>query len=109
MWQLSNPEILQASTGLREDICSGNVFFNQLQEHDLIETWMYTSWLLWNNRNNYFHNNSFRIPSAIVCAARRMLMDFQEASANISVAVQATPIAWSPPNRDFLKLNADAL
>ena len=74
----------------------------------MVETCLNMSWLIWNNRNQCFHNHSCRVPLELVRAANKMHQDLQLALVNSDVPGPASHVAWIPPHRNCFKLNVDA-
>ena len=45
-----------------------DIILNWLANKDIVKVWMIVVWLIWNNRNNYFHNLTCRTPFDLVAA-----------------------------------------
>ena len=78
------------------------------EDKQLVEQGMYTFWMLWNNRNNCFHNltcgNSTTMKSLIAI----MVSDYKYAVSLPASVEQMTREVWFPPPRDYIKINVDA-
>ena len=108
VWRLCCPVILQRLEDFWENEDRWSHFFLWLQNKDLVETCLNTSWLIWNNRNQCFQNNSCRMPMALVRSANKMHHDSRLALVSSYVLGTESPATWSPPHRNCFKLNVDA-
>ena len=83
-------------------------FLKWLQSKNLVETWMYVVWFLWNNRNHCYHRLSCKTPTEIARSVVKLKNEFLQFSCTFENTIQRNLARWIPPNHDSVKLNVDA-
>ena len=108
VWRLCAYEIITVWGSLWDETEMWDRFLKWLQSKELVETWMYVTWLLWYNRNQCVHRLSCRILAEITRNAFRMKDDFLMVSRPTEDTFQRRPERWFPPFHGRFKLNVDA-
>ena len=108
VWQLQGLEFQLEQVGDGGNYFCWNEVLESLQESELFDQWLITCWLIWNNRNQCFHNQICKAPQTLVRDASRLKEEFRLALSPCRQVYQLAPPTWSPPICGSLKLNVDA-
>ena len=90
VWRCSSLDDIQVDPNIWEGLDGWNGLLQWHKGKDLLDTWMLTTWQIWNNRNQCLHNFIATV------------------SVNNSPAEVMNSIGWSPLPVDSYKLNVDA-
>ena len=78
-----------------------------LKGKELVETWMITSWEIWNNRNQCLHNLRCKRPHEIIRSAGRLKDDCERESRRDNASATLSILIWKAPPEGSFKLNVD--
>ena len=62
VWHISHLELLRIRGNLWDNRDGWDQLLQWLMDKDLVDVWLNTMWLIWNNRNHCFHSLSCRVP-----------------------------------------------
>ena len=108
VWQLQGFEFQFEQVEDGGNCLCWNEVLKSLQDSERFDQWLITCWLIWNNRNQCFHNQICKAPQTLVRDASRMKEEFRLALPPCRQVYQPSPPTWSLPISGSFKLNVDA-